>query len=309
MTRRGAGWSALFGDGPVVVDGGLSTQLEHQGNDISGALWTGRVLLDDPDAITTAHAAYAAAGADVVITASYQLSRQGFAEAGLRAADADVALQASVDAARRAVEPVSRPIRVAASVGPYGAVLHDGSEYRGRYGLTTEQLAKFHRDRIDVLVAAQPDLFAVETIPDADEARALATVLADYPDVPAWFTFSAADGERVCAGQTIEDAVSIAASIPSVVAVGVNCTDPRFVAELIDRMSATTDLPIVVYPNAGGRWDASDGQWHDVNGGPAFGDDAIRSWRAAGASAIGSCCGTDAVTTARIAEVLAASPQ
>ena len=152
--------------------------------------------------------------------------------------------------------------RVAASVGPYGAILHDGSEYRGRYGRTHRQLVDFHRERLDVLAATAPDLLAIETIPDVDEAAALVDVLADHPDLPAWMSFSAADDARTCAGQPIEEAVAVASSSPTVMALGINCTDPRHVRSLVERMRAATSLPIVVYPNAGGEWDASDGLWH-----------------------------------------------
>lgn len=301
-------WERLLGTGPVVVDGGLSTQLTALGQDTSGLLWTGRVLLENPDAIRRAHADYVRAGADVVITASYQLSRDGFVRAGLESEAADAALLASTAAARAAVDGTE--VRVAASVGPYGAILHDGSEYRGRYGLTVPQLAAFHRERLDVIAASHPDLLAVETIPDAGEAEALVDVLGDHPDLPAWITFSAADGDRVCAGQSIEEAVAVATSAPSVMAVGVNCTDPQHVASLVARIRAVTDLPIVVYPNAGGAWDAADGEWHGqgapTSGGSAlFPPDVVAAWRAAGATAIGGCCGTDATSISDLARQLA----
>lgn len=298
------GWDSLFGDGPVVVDGGLSTQLTALGEDVSGQLWTGRVLLDNPAAIQRAHAEYVAAGADVVITSSYQLSRRGFTEIGLTTADADAALRASTATARAAVAGSSA--RVAASVGPYGAVLHDGSEYRGRYGLSAGQLAGFHRERLDVLADTAPDLLAVETIPDVDEAAALVEVLADHPGIPAWMTFSAVDDAHTCAGQPIEEAARVAASVPSVVAIGVNCTDPRHVSGLVSRIHATVALPIVVYPNAGGEWDAADGTWHDA-GSPVFPAELVDEWRAAGAVAIGGCCGTDARSISGLAQLLAAS--
>ncbi len=302
-----AAWHALFGTSPVVVDGGLSTQLERLGQDTSGLLWTGRVLLESPDAIARAHTAYISAGADVVITSSYQVSRQGFVRAGMSAAEADNALVASTTAARAATQGAGRPVRIAASVGPYGAILHDGSEYRGHYGRSRAELAAFHRERLDVLAATRPDLLAVETIPDVREAEALADVLRDHPDLPAWMSFSAMDGTRVCAGQPIEEAVLVAASVPSMTAVGVNCTDPRYVSELVERMHDVTDLPIVVYANAGGRWDPADGQWHDGDGddeGAAFADGLVAQWLAAGATAIGGCCGTDSRTISRIASLL-----
>lgn len=283
-------WHSLFGDRPVVLDGGLSTQLESQGHSLNDPLWTGRVLLEQPAAIAAAHAAYAQAGADVVITASYQVSRRGFVAAGLSAADADAALLASIAAARQAID--GHASRVAASVGPYGAILHDGSEYRGRYGLSHAELVDFHAERLAVLVAGEPDLLAVETIPDTDEAAALVEVLADH-DVSSWMSFSAADGERTCAGQPIEEAVSVATALPSMVAVGINCTDPRFITPLVLRMRAVTDLPIVVYPNAGGSWDPADGSWSDASSG-SFAPALVEVWREAGATAVGGCCGTDA---------------
>lgn len=284
-------WAALFPAATIVLDGGLSTQLESRGHDVNDRLWTGRVLLDDPSAITRAHADFVDAGAQVVISASYQVSRRGFIAEGLAAQDADDALAASVTAAREAVGDSGA--RVAASIGPYGAILHDGSEYRGRYGLSHAELVDFHAERLAVLTHAAPDLLAIETIPDVDEARALVDVLAEHPTPPAWMTFSAADGAHTCAGQPIEDAVAVATSSPSVMAVGINCTDPRFVAPLLHRMRALTDLPLVVYPNAGGSWNPTTGAWDDVVDG-GFAPALVEVWQQAGASAIGGCCGTDA---------------
>jgi homocysteine S-methyltransferase len=299
-------WRQLFGDDVVVIDGGLSTQLTRLGQDISGTLWTGRALLNDPGAVTRAHADYVAAGADVIITASYQVSRRGFEEAGLSAADADAALRASIAAARAATATTDRPVRVAASVGPYGAILHDGSEYRGDYGLSHQQLVDFHRERLEVLVAAEPDLLAIETIPDVREAEALVEVLADV-DVPAWLTFSAVEGGLTCAGQGVDEAVQVAAAAPAVVATGINCTDPRLIADLIERIHATVALPIVVYPNAGGTWDAGDGEWHGgvpVDASHAFPANVLDEWQSVGARAIGGCCGTDADTIRHVTRVL-----
>lgn len=298
-----ATWTDLFDDRPIVLDGGLSTQLTAQGADISGSLWTGRALLEQPGAVRAAHAAFVRAGADVVITASYQLSRSGFEAAGLTGDDADRALTASTRVAREAVAsvPGSRTL-VAASVGPYGATLHDGSEYRGRYGLSRAALADFHRERLDVLVASAPDLLAVETIPDVDEAAALAVVLAEHPDLPAWVSFSATDGARTCAGQPIEEAAAAVADVGSVVAVGVNCTDPRYVEELVGRLRSASGLSVVAYPNAGGTWDAVTERWAGETAEPegALASAVVQSWRAAGASAVGGCCGTDARTVAAL---------
>lgn len=313
MTRASVdAWASLFGSDPLVVDGGLSTQLERIGQDIAGQLWTGRVLLENPAAVTRAHTQFIAAGAGVVITASYQVSRRGFIEAGMTSADADAALRASVAAAREAVAPkqaIGASVRVAASVGPYGAILHDGSEYRGDYGLSRAELVDFHRERIEVLADAMPDLLAVETIPDVREAEAVVDALGQTADLPAWMVFTAMDGERLWAGQPIEEAVLAAASAPSVIGVGVNCTDPRHVTELVTRIGAVVDLPIIIYPNAGGRWDASTGQWRGVAPeGAAFPAAVIAEWYGAGAVAIGGCCGTDDRSIRMIADVLGSTP-
>lgn len=283
MTR--AALEALLRERVLVLDGGLSTQLQRRGQDISGPLWTAQALLDDPAAVAGAHADFADAGAQIVITASYQVSRQGFAALGRPAADADAALAASVRVARAGAPDAL----VAASVGPYGAVLHDGSEYRGDYGLSRRQLVDFHSARLDPLVGAAPDLLAVETIPDVREVEALVEVLAAARDVPAWVTVTARDDERLWAGQRIEEAVAAASAAPSVVAVGVNCTDPRLVPALVARIAAVSDLPVVAYPNAGGTWDARTGEWDDASG---LGD--VGGLLDAGVRIVGGCCGTDA---------------
>jgi len=281
----------------LVIDGGLSTQLEHQGCEVSGVLWTAQLLVESPTIVTKAHRAFVEAGADIVITSSYQVSRQGFRESGREAQQADDALLKSITVARAATRGTSA--LVAASVGPYGAILHDGSEYRGRYGLSHEQLVDFHRERIEVLMTGSPDLLAVETIPDVDEAVALVEVLKDYPDIPAWLTFSAADDADLWSGHSIEEAVAAVAHCVS--AVGINCTDAIFVDRLLERMSKVTELPLVVYPNAGGSWNSSTGDWEGSLT-PVWSD--VESWRALGAQYIGGCCGTDAKTIRELAALV-----
>lgn len=282
----------------VIIDGGMSTQLESMGHDISGNLWTARALFESPGAIVDAHRAFVDSGADVLITASYQVSRQGFIEAGLTAQQADESLVRSVELARQA----SSSAKVAASIGPFGAILHDGSEYRGCYGLSRGQLADFHRERIPFLASAQPDYLAIETIPDVLEVQALVDAL-EGNEIPAWITFSAKDGAHTCAGQPIEEAVRAAEAIDGITRVGINCTDPVFVPELIDRIRATTTLPVIVYPNAGGTWDAATGLWNGVTI-----DDIARNateWVKHGASWVGGCCGTDAKAIAAIRSAVA----
>lgn len=289
----------LAAPGVAVIDGGLSTQLESMGYHLNDPLWTARALLDDPDAVVAAHRAFVEAGARIVITASYQVSRIGFQAVGLRPGQADEALQASIEVARRAVDGTDA--LVAASVGPYGAIVHDGSEYRGDYGLDEGLLAAFHAERIEVLTQAAPDLIAVETIPDVVEARALAQVLP--AGLPAWVCFTAKDDASLRAGQAIEEAIAVVAGQPSVIAVGVNCTEPVHVPGLLRRIRSVTDLPLVAYPNAGGSWDATHRAWL----GPKQPiEQSARAWVAAGAQIVGGCCGTDADDIASLAAAIPA---
>ncbi len=280
----------------VVLDGGLSTQLEALGADFSGELWTGRALLDRPDIVRQAHKDFVDAGAKIITTASYQVSRAGFLEAGLSAEDADRALVRSVELARGAT--VGTDVKVAASVGPYGAILHDGSEYRGNYGASQEALEDFHRERIAVLASAKPDFFAVETIPEIIEAKAVVAVLRDYPSIPAWVSFSCADDAHVSSGETIEDAVRVVLELPGLVAVGVNCVAPEILAPLAVRISAITDTPIIGYPNRGGVWDAASDTW--VGHTPQSLADWAGQWVGLGVSFIGGCCGHGARAIAEL---------
>jgi len=271
----------------VVLDGGLSTELEALGAEFSGTLWTGRALLDNPDIVAQAHRSFVDAGAEIITTASYQVSRAGFIEVGLSAADADRALVRSVELAREATG--NSTVLVAASVGPYGATLHDGSEYRGNYGVDQAVLEDFHRERIAVLASAGPDFFAVETIPEITEAKALVRVLRDYPEIPAWVSFSCADGGHIASGETIEDAVAAVAGLPGLVAVGMNCVPPENVASLATKIAAVTDIPIIGYPNRGGVWDAATNTWEGQT--PRSLAQWAPQWQQLGVRFIGGCCG------------------
>jgi homocysteine S-methyltransferase len=282
-----------------VIDGGLSTQLEAQGYELSDSLWSARILADEPDAVTAAHAAYLRVGASVVVTASYQVSREGFAAAGRDPLEADEALRASVRVARAAIG--DGDALAAASIGPYGAILHDGSEYRGRYGLSRERLIDFHAQRLAVIVQEAPDLLAIETIPDVDEVEAIVTALRDHPGVDAWVTMSCMDGMSTCAGQPVEDAVLAATQAPGVRAVGINCTAPEHVGELLERMAAVTDAALVAYPNAGGAYSPSTG-WSNQTGGAA---ELLGRWVANPQVAlVGGCCGVGPEGIAVIAKGL-----
>jgi homocysteine S-methyltransferase len=278
---------ALGSGRPLVLDGGMSNQLESAGHDLSDDLWSARLLAEDPEAITEAHLAYFAAGADVAITASYQATFEGFARRGVGRRRAAELMAASVESAREAARraKTDRRLWVAASAGPYGAMLADGSEYRGRYGLTVAGLERFHRPRLEVLAAARPDVLALETVPDADEAAALLRAVRGL-GVPAWLSYTVA-GDRTRAGQPLEEAFALAADADEVVAVGVNCCAPRDAAGAIETAARVTGKPVVVYPNSGESWDAGARGW---TGRSTFTPGEVRAWRDAGARLIGGCC-------------------
>ncbi|MFE7130606.1 homocysteine S-methyltransferase [Streptomyces sp. NPDC057638] len=278
-------FAAALARGPLVLDGGLATQLERQGHDLADALWSARLLRDDPGAIEAAHLAYVRAGARVLITASYQATYEGLARAGVDTAGATRLLARSVALARAAGERARDEVWVAASVGPYGAMLADGGEYRGRYGLSVAELERFHRPRVAALAAAGPDVLALETVPDTDEARALLRAV-EGCGVPVWLSYTVAGG-RTRAGQDLADAFALAAGDDQVVAVGVNCCDPGEAADAVALAASVTGKPVVVYPNSGEGWDPVAAAW---TGAVRFDPGRAGEWIAAGARLVGGCC-------------------
>lgn len=291
--------------GTVVLDGGMSNQLQSAGHDLSDELWSARLLAERPEAITEAHLAYFEAGADVAITSSYQATFEGFAKRGIAREQAAELLALSVELAREAVrqaqaEGVTRPLWVAASVGPYGAMLADGSEYRGRYGLSVDELERFHRPRLEVLAGARPDVLALETVPDADEARALLRAVRGL-GVPAWLSYSVA-GDRTRAGQPLEEAFALAADADEVIAVGVNCCAPEDVEDAVETAARVTGKPVVVYPNSGEVWNAEARAW---DGRSSFAAEQVQGWRESGARLIGGCCRVGPEAIGSIARSLA----
>ncbi|MFD9722947.1 homocysteine S-methyltransferase [Streptomyces sp. NPDC059072] len=281
----------------LLLDGGLSNQLTAQGCDLSGGLWSARVLVERPDQVEAAHTAYARAGAEVLITASYQVGYETFAAQGHDRAQTSALLRRSVDLAARAAEAAEHEVWVAASVGPYGAVLADGSEYRGRYGLSVRELVAFHQPRVEALLDAGPDVLALETIPDPDEAEALLTVLA-RTGAPAWLSYTVADG-RTRSGTPLPEAFALAAGSPQVIALGVNCCDPAEVLPALEAAAGTTTKPLVAYPNDGSVWDATAATWHEPDTEAPW---PTTAWRDTGARLIGGCCRIGPVRIAALGE-------
>jgi homocysteine S-methyltransferase len=277
-----------------LLDGGLATQLEASGYELNHKLWSARLLLEKPEAIIDAHLAYLRAGAQCIISASYQASIDGFMQAGLSRPRAEDTIKLSVQLAQEAVElfcreslPAKRPL-VAASIGPYGACLADGSEYHGRYDLDEEALVEFHRSRVALLGASDADLLACETIPSLPEAAALGTLLSEQ-HTPAWLSFSCADEKHLNDGHPISTAAALLNDNKNIFALGVNCTSPQYINPLIKQLKASTDKVIVVYPNSGERFDAVDKTWH----GTALPRDCAQAavgWYESGAGIIGGCC-------------------
>lgn len=293
----------------MLLDGGLATELERRGHDLSDDLWSARLLLDDPDAVRDTHLAFFRAGARVATTASYQASFEGFAARGLDRDDAAALMRRSVTLAREAADLAEAEagdgVRrlVAASVGPYGAVLADGSEYRGDYGVGDEFLREFHLRRAEALATAGADLLAIETVPSEQEVDVLLRVLSELPEgLPAWLSVTCADGSTTRAGEDVERVFGLARGHDRVVAVGVNCTAPEHVEELVVRAVAASGKPAVAYPNSGEAWDGASRRW--VGAGPGVDVVAAGRWVRAGARWVGGCCRVSAADIARLSAAL-----
>lgn len=284
-------------NGFVLLDGGLSTQLERHGANLAGELWTTRVLLETPDKLRAAHRDFLEAGADVIASATYQASLPGLERCGMSAATAAATMRGAIRLAREERDTFwrthdgagrLRPL-VAASLGPYGACLHDGSEYHGHYGLEKQALQDFHRPRVALLADAGADLFAFETIPSLLEAEAILAVLEEFEGLDAWISFSCSDGGHVAHGERFADCAARVAESDRVLAVGVNCLAPELVPVLLEA-GRGAGLPLAVYPNSGEHWDAGEQRWR----GQACSEMDVVGWYAAGARLIGGCCRTDA---------------
>lgn len=298
----------------VILDGGLATELEARGHDLSDRLWSARLLLTDPDAIEDVHLAYFRAGAQVATTASYQATVPGFQAAGLDRATALDAIRRSVVLARRARDrhvaaaeaggTSADALLVAGSVGPYGAMLADGSEYRGDYDPGAALLREVHAPRMEALLDAGADLLAMETIPTIREAEVLVALLDEF-GATGWLSYQCRDGSTTAAGEAIAAAVAVTAGSPGIVAVGVNCTAPRHVPTLLAAARAATGLPLIAYPNGGDRWDAATRRW--VGDDPSGRFEAVgeAGWTALGAGWLGGCCGTGPAEIAALVRALA----
>jgi homocysteine S-methyltransferase len=281
--------------GPLVLDGGLSTELEQRGHDLSSDLWSARLLHDEPDEIVQVHASFLEAGAQVITTASYQASVEGFARAGFARDEARLLITRSVELARAAVALTGNAAWVAGSAGPYGAMLANGEEYTGAYpaGIGGRQLRAFHREQLTLLREAGADVVACETIPSLDETAAVIAELEDLQQ-PGWVSLTTVTGPdgvvRTRRGELAQDAFALAADADQVIAVGVNCTSPDGVTAAIRVAARASGKPVVVYPNSGETWDGAARTWTGTSNGEAFTAEQLSEWLDAGARLVGGCC-------------------
>jgi homocysteine S-methyltransferase len=288
-----------------VLDGGLATELERAGCDLASPLWSGEVLRTHPGKVLAVHRSYLEAGADCLLTASYQVSAMGYREIGLTAADAEqaarLAIRQSVALAGQArleytqseiaAGRTPRRVWIAGSLGAYGAALHNGAEFHGRYDIAHAALVAFHEERIDAMRETNADFLAFETIPSLAEAEAILETLAHFPDLAAYISFTCRDDRHTGHGEPIEECARLLDSWPQIIAIGVNCTGPRHILPLIRRIRPATGKRIAVYPNSGETWVAETRGWTGSSDPQDFGAMAA-AWREAGADWIGGCCRT-----------------
>ncbi|GAA0506179.1 homocysteine S-methyltransferase [Tatumella terrea] len=297
----------------LLLDGAMATELEHRGCQLADSLWSAKVLQENPQLIEQVHYDYFQAGARCAITASYQASLPGFAARNISAIDAQALMRLSVTLAANArhrylsEHPQAGPLLVAGSVGPYGAYLADGSEYRGDYQCSLRQYQDFHRPRIAALIEAGADLLACETLPSFDEIRALAELLNEYPRTTAWFSFTLKDAQHLSDGTPLSEVVAFIEAYPRIVAIGINCIALENTTDALRHLHALTPLPLVVYPNSGEHYDPVSKTWHHPPHGCATLSDYLPAWREAGARVIGGCCRTTPADIAALHRLQTAS--
>jgi homocysteine S-methyltransferase len=281
---------------PLLLDGGLSNELERQGCDLNQKLWSAKMLESNPEAIVLAHLAYLEAGAQCIITSSYQATLPGFMAMGYDLTAASALILKSVQVAEEArrrfgfLHPNQAKPLIAASIGPYGAYLANGSEYRGDYSISDQELRDFHEPRINLLDGSMADMLACETIPSFQEASVLSTILKNK-NKSAWISFSCKDGKHISDGTPIEKCAALFAHHPGVIAIGVNCTSPEYISGLIQSIkSKSGEKKIVVYPNSGAVYHAESKTWTGLSD-SATCELMVKEWMNLGADIIGGCCG------------------
>lgn len=289
----------------IILDGALGTELEYQGYDVSGKLWSAKYLLSAPQVISDLHKTYLRAGADLLTTSTYQASLPGLEEAGLSRQEAEATISLTVQLAQEARESVwsqlsqteraSRPYPlIMGDVGPYAAYLADGSEYSGNYGeISLEELKDFHRPRIALLLAAGCDALALETVPNHLEALALSQLLAeDFPNSEAYLSVTTPDGQHLPDGTSLTVIGKIAEQSPQILAVGINCSAPSLISPGLAELRQETSKPLIAYPNSGEHYDGKTQSWSTGESDAYKLLDQSHIWQQGGAKIIGGCCRT-----------------
>ena len=294
----------------VIIDGAMATELERNGCDLNDRLWSAKILMEDPNKIYQVHMDYFKSGADCATTASYQATVPGFMNRGLSEKEAIELMKTSATLALQArddfwADPENRNNRpkpiVAGSIGPYGAYLANGSEYRGDYSLSEKEYMDFHRPRMKALVEAGVDMLACETIPCSSEAAALAQLLMEFPGIYAWISFSCMDQQHISNGEKLADCAQLLNQFDQVAAIGINCTPPGFITSLVKEARLKSDKPVIVYPNLGEAYDAETKTWSGDASSMGYSKQATE-WYDAGARLIGGCCRTGPAEIRAIAD-------
>ena len=280
---------------PLILDGGLSNVLEGFGCNLNNNLWVANLLSTNPEAIIKTHLAYLEAGAQIISSSSYQATIPGFMKLGYSASESEALILKSVELVNIALQryyennsPQYKPL-IAASIGPYGAYLADGSEYRGNYNVSDQTLYDFHYDRIMILESTSCDILAFETIPSFQEAQVISEILKQTNTI-AWISFSCKDGIHINDGTPIFSCANLFKSHPNVFAVGVNCTGPKYISSLINEIQRVDNgKKIIVYPNSGTSYNAISKTWVE-NSNPLSFSEMMKVWVELGADLIGGCC-------------------
>lgn len=296
----------------IIIDGALGTQIQKNGHNVSDSLWSAKFLDEDPQVIKDVHMQYLDSGADIIITSSYQASFEGFLKKGFTYEKVVELLKLSINIAIEARDEFwennsdtnrIKPL-VAASIGPYGAYLADGSEYSGNYEISDEELKNFHKKRLEVLIQTNPDIYAFETIPSLNEAKILCELIDEFNLTNSWITFSAKDDSFTNAGNEINESIKILENTKSLGAIGINCTAPQYMPKLIKNIKANTNKPIVIYPNGGSKYNPITKLWEQGEISPIEYAKMSHLWVSKGAKLIGGCCLTTPQEIKEIRKVL-----
>lgn len=296
----------------LILDGALGTQMQNHGFNINDSLWSAKFLDENPDAIKLVHKEYLEAGADCIISSSYQASLEGFLEKGFNEEKATHLISSSIKIAKDTRDEFWESYKnsdrlkplIAASIGPYGAYLANGAEYSGNYEISEEKLSSFHEKRLDTIMQMHPDIIACETIPLFSEVKILSKLLEKYEHTTSWICLSAKNENLTNAGDNIEEVISWLNTQKHIDAIGINCTAPQYISALIKKIKRISDKLIVIYPNGGSAYNPISKIWESSLTDPEEFAKMAFLWNSLGADIIGGCCETTPKEIKKIREYL-----